>query len=273
MPICGTGLPNTLGVGAASTNPLSATACSWIVADIHRMAAMGTSPVRSCRGYRSAPSDLGQAGLHSHPKGLHKGMAIPPLLCLGLMLQCQDTVPVCLLQGTGCGCTAHLGLFYGLDSTPWVLCSGNPWWPCLWVIILGPHSFSPASAVADLRNQLVHPWREPEAIWQRGCSPPAVSLAESAGAVEQWCGWSWGCHLEWPPAEISVWGLLSRQGWQSLSPLAWGDLLIRWLPAESLELQMVAVFLACCTRRHRLRWWGKPAAVTLWHLWVAGWLL
>ena len=58
-PTCGTGISNILGMEAASARTLSTTAHSWVVADIPRMAASGTSPVMSCRWYRSAPQVLG----------------------------------------------------------------------------------------------------------------------------------------------------------------------------------------------------------------------
>ena len=49
-PTCGAGVPDTLGVAGAGTNPLPAMACSWAVADIPRMAAKGTLLVRICSG-------------------------------------------------------------------------------------------------------------------------------------------------------------------------------------------------------------------------------
>ena len=80
-------VPNTLWMEAAGADPLSAMAHSWAVADIPRMAAKGTSPVRSCRGYRSAPRSQGRQAHMATLKGLHEGLAILPLLCLCLVLQ------------------------------------------------------------------------------------------------------------------------------------------------------------------------------------------
>ena len=93
-----------------------------------------------------------------------------------------------------------------------------------------------------------------------------------AGAVEEWYGQSWGCQLEWLPAEMSAWGLSLGQGWWSLSPLAWGDLPILQLLVEPQSCRWW-LSLVCCAGRQRLRQQGKPAAVTPWHLSAADWLL
>ena len=66
-PTSNAGIPDTLGVGSAGTNPLSAMDHSWVVADIPRMVAKGTLLVRSCRGYRSAPQDLGRQACTATP--------------------------------------------------------------------------------------------------------------------------------------------------------------------------------------------------------------
>ena len=73
LPTCCTEVPSALGLGGVCTTPLSTTVCtdplsatacasplsttphSWAVADIPRMVANGTLPVRSCREYRSVP--------------------------------------------------------------------------------------------------------------------------------------------------------------------------------------------------------------------------
>ena len=145
------------------------------------------------------------------------------------------------------------------------LCVGNLWWPCLQVITLGSHSFSPLAEVA-LTVWLVYPWRRPEAMWQRGCLPPAVS---SAGAIEKWFGQRWGSQLEWTSAETSVRQLPLRQGWQGPSSLAWGDFWFsscwQWL------FRWSAVLVG--RGRQRLKHFGKPPAVTSQHLEAAGWWL
>ena len=60
------------GVGDAGTDPLSATAHSWAVANNPRMVTRDTSPVRICRGYRSAPPDLGRQAHMATPKASAK---------------------------------------------------------------------------------------------------------------------------------------------------------------------------------------------------------
>ena len=60
------------GVGGASTDPLSAMAHSWMVADIPRMVAKGTIPVKICKGYRSSPWYLGRQAHTAVPKASSK---------------------------------------------------------------------------------------------------------------------------------------------------------------------------------------------------------
>ena len=60
--------------------------------------------------------------------------------------------------------------------------------------------------------------------------------------LEQWVSnmsKTGGCNLAWLPTDVSAWGLPLGQGWLSLSPLAWGDLLFLLLRAEPPELPMV----------------------------------
>ena len=52
-------MSNTLEMEAVDISFLPATACSWVVAGIPKMVASGTLPVRSCKGYISAPWVLG----------------------------------------------------------------------------------------------------------------------------------------------------------------------------------------------------------------------
>ena len=60
MPICGAGIPNTLGMEDTGASVLSATTHSLVVANIPRRAASGTLPVWSCRGYKSVSQVLGR---------------------------------------------------------------------------------------------------------------------------------------------------------------------------------------------------------------------
>ena len=67
-PMFGTGIPDTLGMESAGASPLSAMACSWVVTNIPRMVGRGIPPVRSCRGYKSAPWVLGGQAHMAAPK-------------------------------------------------------------------------------------------------------------------------------------------------------------------------------------------------------------
>ena len=71
-PIYGTDISDTLGMEDTGASPPSAAACHWVVADIPRRVASGTSLVRSCRGYRSAPWFSGKQAHMAAPKASMK---------------------------------------------------------------------------------------------------------------------------------------------------------------------------------------------------------
>ena len=136
---------------------------SWVVANIPRMVAKGTLPVRICKGtgvlYGTQADRLAWP-----PQRL--GDPVPwPLLPHILMPAYFPGGPAEECRPCS-GSTAwplwwpwwpghHSGMPQVLHLAP-ALCLRNLWWPCLWVIAPGPCSFSPAAKGAHLRNWQVH---------------------------------------------------------------------------------------------------------------------
>ena len=168
VPACGTHISNTLGMGAAGAGPLSATACSWAAPNIPRRVASGTLLVRNCTGYRSFPRPwVGRlVWLPQRPPwrlGDHT-LSLPLSGTPALTHYLREPVGGHRLWLHG---TPQLVLWChwpgphsGEPPVPHLspaLCSWDPLWPCLWVVTLGPHSFSPVMEVAYLTVQLVWP--------------------------------------------------------------------------------------------------------------------
>ena len=142
---------------------------SWVVASIPRRAASGTSLVRSCRGYGVSPGSQvsrliwlpqrppWRLGDPTSPLPLSGAPVLTHYPCVSVgghsLWLCSAPQPVLWPQQPG----HHSGKPSDPHFSP-ALCGGDPQWPCLQVIVLGPHSFSPVAEVAYPTVQLVWPW-------------------------------------------------------------------------------------------------------------------
>ena len=204
-PACGAGIFDILGMEDAGAGPLSAMVLSWAVADIPRMVASSTSPVRSHRGYRSIPQVSGRQphmatpkvstkAWWSHPSSAFASHSSTNTLLLWACWKAQAVVAQCNLACLWPKWPVHCsGTPPALHLSP-ALCSRNPWWPCLWVVTLGPCSFSPVAEVAHLTVWLVQSW----VAW--GCQTKELLANSSVFGMVGWgSGWVMWVKLGVPP--------------------------------------------------------------------------
>ena len=231
-PTCGAGITNTLGMEAAGAGPLSATACSWVVADIPRMVAGGTLLVRSCRGYRSAPQVSGRQACTATLKASTKAWWSCPS---STFTPCSSTS--ILFMWACCSAQAvvvwhTLASFIALVAWASFRCAASS--------TLSSSFLQWKSMVAPLVSNCSRAMFIFSCSWSSSCDRQAGSLVEGAwGCVTKgmlaicsvFGGGSW--EVTWVklrvPVEVATWGDVCRRvatgtGVTGSSPLAWGDL-------------------------------------------------
>ena len=191
----GAGISSTLGMGAVGAGSPSATACNWVIADILRRVASGTSLVRSCRWIEKCPPVLRCSRLLWPPGRPPQRLGKHCLSSYHHLVHysASDTIFVCLLEGIGCGCAMHLGLFNDLGSLDFVQvsCQFHGFkFSSLWQRSLEDLTANSCSRVMFIflcsgrslsdMVQLVWPWGECVHAWL-----PLVSSAQWAGTVSE----------------------------------------------------------------------------------------
>ena len=180
---------------------------SWAVAYISRMVASGTLLVRSCRGYSSVPGSwVGRlVWLPQRPPWRLGDPAPPlPLPCTPVLTHytCEPVGKHRLVAWQTSACfmaSAVWALFSCTASSAFKSSSlqQKTWWPHLWVIALGPHSFSSVAEVAHSTVWLVQPWgglrtwdkgdaHHLQCLWHGWLEQRVSNVSEAEGST--WCG-------------------------------------------------------------------------------------
>ena len=188
---------------AAGIGSLPTTTCSWVVANIPRMAASGTLPVRSCRGYISAPWVSGGQATKASTKAwqscpssaftLHSSISI-----FSLWVCCRTQALVAWQTSASLMAAVWHTSASFIASIAWVLfrCNVNSvlspsylWWESIVTLVVSNCSRAAFILSCSWRSSLVSP-PGPRAVRWKRCSPPLVLVVQSAGAVDKWYEWS-----------------------------------------------------------------------------------